>query len=357
MILAEKITMLRKQKGWSQEELAMRLDISRQSVSKWESNQSLPDLDKIIKLSELFDVSTDYLLKNDEKEESKNWDDSQNNFGQWDLGGTYNMNAGSDSNEQIPPGDKEKAYRMVSKEEADAFMETTERVAGKIALGVSVCILSPVLLLILCGLAEACSIAGLTEEMAGGFGVVVLLIMVAGAVAVLIVNGMQLSRFEYFEKEVFVLDEGILENVVRKKEDFEHTFRSRIAAGVVLCIASVVPLMLAAAFDAADSVYIHCTAMILVIVSIGVNLFVRSGMKMECYNKLLQREEYTHTKKMERKKTEPFAGIYWCVITAVYLGVSFWSMRWDRTWIIWPCAGVMFAAISGIINMADGQNN
>ena len=59
MILAEKITKLRKQQGWSQEELAARLDVSRQAVSKWESMASMPDLDKILKMSALFDVSTD----------------------------------------------------------------------------------------------------------------------------------------------------------------------------------------------------------------------------------------------------------------------------------------------------------
>ena len=69
MILAEKIMRLRKQKGWSQEELAVRLNVSRQSVSKWESMTSLPDLDKIIKMSELFGVSTDYLLKDEIEEE------------------------------------------------------------------------------------------------------------------------------------------------------------------------------------------------------------------------------------------------------------------------------------------------
>ena len=63
MILAEKIIKLRKQKGWSQEELAMNLGVSRQSVSKWESMTSIPDLDKIMKMSEIFEVSTDYLLK------------------------------------------------------------------------------------------------------------------------------------------------------------------------------------------------------------------------------------------------------------------------------------------------------
>lgn len=57
MLLAEKITELRKKQGWSQEELAQKLDISRQSVSKWESGGAMPDLDKIIKLSSIFGVS------------------------------------------------------------------------------------------------------------------------------------------------------------------------------------------------------------------------------------------------------------------------------------------------------------
>ena len=68
MILADKIMKLRKQNGWSQEELAMQLGVSRQSVSKWESGTSIPDLERIIKLSQIFGVSTDYLIK-DEIEE------------------------------------------------------------------------------------------------------------------------------------------------------------------------------------------------------------------------------------------------------------------------------------------------
>ena len=54
MILSEKIIMLRKKYGWSQEELAERLDISRQSVSKWESGASIPDLERIVSMSQLF---------------------------------------------------------------------------------------------------------------------------------------------------------------------------------------------------------------------------------------------------------------------------------------------------------------
>ena len=70
MILSEKIIMLRKKYGWSQEELAERLDISRQSVSKWESGASIPDLERIVSMSQLFGVTTDYLLK-DEMEETE----------------------------------------------------------------------------------------------------------------------------------------------------------------------------------------------------------------------------------------------------------------------------------------------
>lgn len=63
MNLADRIQSLRKSKGISQEELADQIGVSRQAVSKWESEQSLPDIEKIILLSDYFDVTTDYLLK------------------------------------------------------------------------------------------------------------------------------------------------------------------------------------------------------------------------------------------------------------------------------------------------------
>lgn len=63
MNVADRIQSLRKINGLSQEELADKIGVSRQAVSKWESEQSLPDLEKIILLSECFDVTTDYLLR------------------------------------------------------------------------------------------------------------------------------------------------------------------------------------------------------------------------------------------------------------------------------------------------------
>lgn len=62
MNIAEKIVLLRKKKGISQEELANKLNTSRQAVSKWENNQSTPDLEELVALSKYFNVTTDYLL-------------------------------------------------------------------------------------------------------------------------------------------------------------------------------------------------------------------------------------------------------------------------------------------------------
>ncbi len=63
MNIADRIQYLRKTKGMSQEEFAVQIGVSRQAVSKWESGQSTPDLEKIIIMSNLFEVTTDYILK------------------------------------------------------------------------------------------------------------------------------------------------------------------------------------------------------------------------------------------------------------------------------------------------------
>ena len=68
MNLSKKIYELRKAHGMSQEQLAEKLNVSRQSISKWESGESSPEIERLIELSDVFDVSTDYLLKSSEVE-------------------------------------------------------------------------------------------------------------------------------------------------------------------------------------------------------------------------------------------------------------------------------------------------
>lgn len=114
MILADKIIDLRKKQGLSQEELAQKIGVSRQSVSKWEGAQSTPDMNKIPALSEVFGVSTDYLLKDDIASP-----------GEAPLQGS----------DPALSADEER-LRPVSMEEANRFLENNEKNAGTVALGV-----------------------------------------------------------------------------------------------------------------------------------------------------------------------------------------------------------------------------
>lgn len=75
MSFSDKIRLLRSQNQLSQEDLAVKMEVSRQTISKWESGVTYPEIDKLIAISELFDVSTDYLLK----EPEPSWKDDQIN--------------------------------------------------------------------------------------------------------------------------------------------------------------------------------------------------------------------------------------------------------------------------------------
>ncbi len=328
MTLAEKITLLRKQKGWSQEELADRMDISRQSVSKWESGQSVPDLDKIIKISNIFAVSTDYLLKEDTEEDS--------DFAGGDEGGNADIS--------------EEPARSVSMEEATAFMDKTAETAKRMALAIASYVISPICLIVLGGMSEY-KVVSVTENMAGGLGTAVLLVMVAIATTVVILNGMQLSQYEYLEKEMISIGYGVREAVEKRKEAFETTFRKSIATGVALCIVGVIPMLLAAAADAEDMVYVYCVGILLFLIACGVYFFVWSGMIHGSYEKLLQEGDYTEENKKFNQKISFFSGAYWCIIVAIYLGVNFYFDQrvWHKSWIIWPVAGVFYAALENII--------
>ena len=181
MILAEKITLLRKKAGWSQEDLAEQLGVSRQSISKWESAQSVPDLKRILDIADCFGVSTDVLLKDDiELEET---------IPSYPEGSADHASAGIGYTADEPP------LRQVSMEEANDYLSMKAISSGRIALGVMLCILSPVVLILLGGGQEA-GLLALTENQAAGIGVLVLMLMVGAAVGLFVFYGMKLKPYE-----------------------------------------------------------------------------------------------------------------------------------------------------------------
>lgn len=255
MILAEKITEERKKNGWSQEEMAEKLSVSRQAVSKWESAQSTPDLQKVLRLAEIFGVSTDYLLKDELKSET----------------GT----------EILEYAAEESSVRSVSMEETNAFMEWRRKTGPTLAGAVALCIISPALLIFLAGLSDS-HIGNISENMATGAGISVLLLLVAAAVVIFVSYSIHGQQYEYLEKERIETAYGVTGLVQERKKDYESTFTRGIAAGVTLCILAVIPMFAAIAFSQPDYI-------ITATVSI-----------------LLQEGEYTPEEKRYKKKTEVF---------------------------------------------------
>ncbi len=325
MILADKIILLRKRNSWSQEELAEKLQISRQSVSKWESGASIPDLDKVIKMSTLFNVSTDYLLKEELEE----------------LVAGEGMALGEAA---------EASGRMVSVEEAEEFLAATGSFAKMIGLGVALCILSPVSLILLVEFAQE-GRSFLNGPLAEGAGVGILLIMVALAVVIFILNGIRYKRYEYLEEEMIFPEYGVEGIASKKKEGFTGTFAICIASGVALCILGVVPLAIAGGMGSGELTKCCCAAVLLIMVSVAVYLFIWSGIVYGSFDKLLRAGDYTDENKKLRRVLQPVAGIYWCLATALYLLWSFWGGKWEYTWVLWPIAGILFAVIAQIVKV------
>lgn len=322
MIFADKLIQLRKKAGWSQEELAEQMNVTRQSVSKWEGAQSVPDLGRIIRLSELFNVSTDYLLK-DEIE---------------DVGGSISF-------------DEASTLRRVSMEEANAFLSVKAMTSKSIALGTFLCILSPICLLIL-GTASEIPEYGLTDNMAGGIGMIILLTLVTIAVAIFISSGRKTAAFNYLEKEVFETEYGVSGMVAERKAQYNGTYTRNNIIGTSLCIMALIPFFGGAIFNDENELLLTIMLSIsFVLVGIGVFFFVSSGIIWASYEKLLQEGDYSKVKKENQSIVTAISSAYWLIATAIYLGYSFSTNNWGYSWIIWVVAGVVFPVIVIIIDL------
>ena len=200
MNIAEKISRLRRQRGWSQEELAERMNVSRQAVSKWGSTQSSPDLEKLVQLSELFGVTTDELLKDD-----------------------------APLPETLPAAQEDCLHR-VTMSEAEDFLAAKEKTSWRIALGAFLCIVSPVTLIVLAAQSELSST--LAENTAAGIGMVVLFVLVAAAAMLFISSGAVTAPFAEIKEGAFSLEPVAAASVRRRQSDYRPAYMRNNMAGI-----------------------------------------------------------------------------------------------------------------------------
>lgn len=328
MILADKIIDLRKKAGWSQEELAEKLAVTRQSVSKWEGAQSIPDMDKVVQMSRLFGVTTDYLLKDEIEmaEPTVNADDRQ------------------------PP------LRRVTIGEASDYLALRRAAAPKMALATMLCIFSPIALIGLAAVSGlSVSIFSIREDAAAGIGLCVLLVLVAIAVVLFLDCGNKAKEYEFLEKEPFETEYGVAGMVKERQKAFKPTYDRMNTIGTVLCVLSVLPLFATMAFTVGvDFFMTMAVCLLLAVVGVGVYFFVYGGTINGSMEKLLEEGDYTRSEKSRKNVTGPVSVIYWLAVTAVFLIYTFGPNGNGQprySWIIWAVAGVLYAAVLAVVKL------
>lgn len=324
MTLGEKIFNLRTDQGWSQEQLAEKINVSRQAISKWESNQSLPDIDKIVSLAQLFNVSTDYLLKNQTNK----------------------------INKVVP--------NYLDENVTKQFLTARRKAAPKIAAGVMLCILSPIFLLGTIGFNKL-GIFHLSEDSAAGIGVICLLAIIAFAVSWFMMAKHQIEYHEEFEKEECHLNLQLRKQIQSKRQDYHSTYTKMITAGVVLCILSAIPVLCGTLFtevmsgNQIDSLMLLLVCGTLILIACGVYCLIHANIIKDSYDILLQNGDYTLAKKAGRQKMDRFSTVYWLSVTLIYLVYSFTTHSWENSWLIWVVAGISYAILEAIFSTHNGK--
>ena len=315
MIFADKLITLRKKAGWSQEELAEKLNVTRQSVSKWEGAQSVPDIDKILQLSCLFGVTTDYLLKDDAAEPEYTEDDAS----------------------PLP---------RVTLAQANDYLAKARANAPKLALAAALCVVSPIPLLALGALSEA-GLFGIWDDLAGGIGPIALLVIIAVAVAIFMQCSASVRAYEFLQKQAIETEYGVTGLAKERRDAFAPQYDKANILGTVLCVLSAVPvfaaMMVGASFLVSASI-----CLVLALVACGVYAFVRVGTVRDAMDQLLEEGDYTRPNKAIKSRINALTAAYWLVVVAIFLWYTFGPQgngQPQYSWFIWAIGGVVYAAL------------
>lgn len=306
MILADKLIWLRKKNGLSQEEFAEKIDVSRQAVSRWEGAQTYPDLPKIILISKLFDVSTDYLLIDDIEDENKSSDK------------VVAAGEGGLSNEEIPTEAKEidPDKHVLTKEEVDGYLSASEKYGKRCALSSILITLSLLPLIVISVYVRFFRDAALALSL----GVIGFIVLAAAGCCILFIKNGELGRYRYILSEPFCYENVLKEQIMIKKYKFIPYYNAFVATSVVLMSGAVavgVSLWMTGAMLPGVSLMVVGTAVV-------VSIMVYSVIRLNSYKNLL--EKGRNTKLNKARTTVLVSAACWFVLIELSLCYLFMGM-------------------------------
>ena len=298
MSLSENLQNLRKIKNMSQEELAEKLNVSRQAVSKWESGNGFPETEKIINICEIFDCSMDELVKG-------------------------------------------KITEDVKKDKND-YDTVFSKAARGIAFGVGIILVGVSIMLTLLGIAPNEQ----AEDTYALIGVVMVLIGVVFAVPMFIING---TMIDNFKKKNPVMPNVYSENEV---DEGKSKYTKTLAIGISIILVGVV-IMMALLASKIFGESVMPVAFLMYFVTIGVSIIVYSGQMQEKYDIEKYNRENTPEYKEKEDKVGKICGVIMLLATIIFLVWGFCFSGWSIGWVVFPIGGIL----CGIVGTIFGKNS
>ncbi len=296
MSFSENLQNLRKIKNMSQEQLAEKLEVSRQAVSKWESGSGYPETEKILVLCSIFDCSMDTLMK------GKVSDDNTGEKRKYEK----NMNAFSKG----------------------------------ISLAITIILIGVTILVFLSGINLQDTVS---QERLSTVGVLILLTCVLISVPMFIVLGIRNDEFKKKNPKLpyFYSDDEI--------DNFNKKFPIAISFGVGIILLGVIILIALSELNLVSGLSTLPVTVLMICVTIGTPVFVYFGIQKDKYDidKYNNVEKIT---KVENEKVGKYSGVIMILATAVFFTLGFVFDLWRISWVAFPIGGFLCAIVSIMYN-------
>ena len=303
MGFSENLQILRKKQNMSQEQLAEKLEVSRQAVSKWESGSGYPETEKLITICELFNCSIDEILK-----------------------GKFSENIGGD------------------KKEYESLMN---KFSKGIALAVALILIGVTIFMYIVGIPTS-------ENMKDKYaiiGIAVLLLFVVAAVPIFIILGIEQENYRRKNPKIpnMYTDEEI--------EKFNSKFAKKIAIAVMINILSVIQLVLLYGIEIVSEESTIPIVILLGMTVISVYMYVYYGIQktkydIEIYNKISSR-----TYKDPNDKVGKMSGVIMLIATMIFFICGIVYNLWHIAWIVFPIGGMMCGIVAIIFENSEEIKN
>lgn len=247
--------------------------------------------------------------------------------------------------------------RQISINDVKSFISAKTSAGYMVALGVLLCIISPVGFI-------------MTEYMKVNDGICVGLffLFIALAVGLFVFSGFVMEKWKYFKRQPCIIDFATAEYVHNEKENYRITKALFMTVGIMLCVVCFVPLVVMGEFFGIGGLFEGIgVALMFFLVAVGVFFIITASAKEEAYNQVLkinkkgtlgaefvmsQMDAFSKQGDYSNKTLAAVMSVYWPTVTCIYFCWSFLTMNWHITWIVWVIAGL----VENFIKTLFGKN-